>query len=576
MGSRFKICPKCKTRFPEDAVFCPLDGCRLQSALDPLVGRTIAGRYLVEEKVGSGGMGTVYRCRHQVIGRDVALKFLLPAFSRDKKYRHRFLGEARVANQINHEHIIDITDFGETEDGFVYLVMEYLDGRPLSRDIADGPMPRRRVVHIGRQIAQGLGRAHELGVVHRDIKPDNVYLVENRGDPDFIKLLDFGVARFAQDMRVTAKGAVVGTPEYMSPEQVRSREITASTDLYSLGCVLFEMLTRRLPFTGSQAARIVKQMSEPAPPPSSLLPSIPPEVDAVVLRLLQRKPEDRYRDAYHLLDDLNLLLDVLPAEAEAVAVHRAPATVAGGERTICAAAEEEGWLERVRLYRRLLQDKYAGGGAPAWLLESIGQIESALDEALLVRQKLSNAVKTATEQEEDVRELRLRIGNALDELARDESRVSRELDAARGELAVAISTMESSEEELLGEVETVPEMAAGVRALPDPEVAALDRLVRAARRLAKHKRTVTHLKGMLDTKQSTWDDLQFQIGQLKGRLGTLNAASNMDKDSIHDRTLTLETQLRLKLESIIPHAQRISSHFMSYPDLRPLLEQETA
>ncbi len=571
MASTSKICPKCNLRLPEDGVFCPLDGTRLRSVGDPLIGRTIAGRYLIEERLGSGGMGTVYRCRHQVIGRDVALKFLLPQFSRDRKYRHRFLVEARVANQINHEHIIDITDFGETEDGFVYLVMEYLQGRPLSREIATGPMHAWRVVKIARQVAEGLARAHEQGVVHRDIKPDNVFLIENRGEPDFVKVLDFGVARFAQDMRVTAKGAIVGTPEYMSPEQLRSREVSAATDLYSVGCVMFEMLTGRLPFVGSHAVRIIKQANEPAPMASSLQSSVPPELDAAVAKLLRRKPEDRYRDAFHLLEDLNRLAGTLPREPGAAVKYSIPPATTGAERTICVEGEEEGWLERTRLYRRLLQEKYADGGSPGWLVESIEQIESALREALLVRQKLASAVKTATEQEEDVRELRLRVGNALDELARDESRVSRELDTARIELTSAMNGMEQSQDELVERVEAVPNLFGGVRALRDREAAALDTLVTAARGLASHRKTVTRLRDLLAAKQSTWEDIQFQIGQLKGRLGTLNATSTMDKDSIHDQTLALESELRLKLESIIPHARRISTHFMSFPELRPLL-----
>ena len=160
---------------------CPLDGGPLEDLPDPLLARTIGGRYVIIERIGAGGMGTVYRARHDVVGRDVAIKFLAPDLCADPTNRTRFLREARAANRIDHEHIIDITDFGETDDGLVYLVMEFLVGVPLSDPIQDGPLPVPRAVDIAMQIASALSRAHELDVIHRDIKPDNVYLLARAG-----------------------------------------------------------------------------------------------------------------------------------------------------------------------------------------------------------------------------------------------------------------------------------------------------------------------------------------------------------------------------------------------------------
>ncbi|MET0390403.1 MAG: serine/threonine-protein kinase, partial [Polyangiales bacterium] len=228
-------CPRCQTRFRGEITVCPVDGEALQRLHDPLLGRTIAGRYLIEDKIGDGGMGVVYRATHQVIARDVAIKFLHPRYAHDVTSRRRFLGEARAANQINHENIIDITDFGETDDGLVYLVMEYLQGRGLDREIAGRPMSPPRALRIAIQIAQGLGRAHELDVIHRDVKPGNVFLVRRRADSDVVKLLDFGIARFEREMRITDRGTLLGTPEYIAPEQVRSGEVSPHTDLYALG-----------------------------------------------------------------------------------------------------------------------------------------------------------------------------------------------------------------------------------------------------------------------------------------------------------------------------------------------------
>ena len=214
-------CPRCRTRFRGEIKVCPVDGEALQRLQDPLLGRTIAGRYLIEDKIGGGGMGVVYRAKHQVIARDVAIKFLHQRYTRDPTSRKRFLGEARAANQINHENIIDITDFGETDDGLVYLVMEYLQGRSLDHEIAGRPMGAARALRIAIQIAAGLARAHELDVIHRDVKPGNVFLLRKRADNESIKLLDFGIARFERELRITDRGTLLGTPEYIAPEQIR-------------------------------------------------------------------------------------------------------------------------------------------------------------------------------------------------------------------------------------------------------------------------------------------------------------------------------------------------------------------
>jgi len=206
-----KVCVNCRARFRGDPERCPLDGGRLVPVQDPLIGRTIAGRYVVQERIGAGGMGKVYRARQEVLGRDVAIKFLSDHLTHDPSYRKRFLREARAANRIHHEHIIDITDFGETEDGLVYLAMEFLDGTPLNELVAKGPISLGRTAHIGLQVARALGRAHELSVVHRDIKPDNIYLLRGY-EGDFVKLLDFGLAHIAGELRVTATGRRVGRP----------------------------------------------------------------------------------------------------------------------------------------------------------------------------------------------------------------------------------------------------------------------------------------------------------------------------------------------------------------------------
>jgi serine/threonine-protein kinase len=274
---------------------------------DPLLGRVINRRYRLEEQLGSGGMGVVYRARHLLIDRIVAIKILVPGKNTDH-LRAWFLREARAVNRINHAHIVDIHDYGETDDGLAYLVMELLDGTPLNEVIARGPMPVSRAADIIEQCCAALARAHDLGVIHRDLKPDNVYLLERGGRKDFVKILDFGLARLMQETAAAARGAVFGTPEYMSPEQTLGAEATAASDLYSLGVVFYEMLTGKLPFEGPGRSAVMEQhRSQPPVPPSRHVPGLLPLGESIVLKLLEKEPSRRYRDAHHLLEDVKAL-----------------------------------------------------------------------------------------------------------------------------------------------------------------------------------------------------------------------------------------------------------------------------
>ncbi len=569
-----KLCPRCNARFKGDAKYCPMDGNRLKELVDPLIGRVIGGRYLIEEKLSSGGMGMVYRSRHTVINRDVAIKFLLPVFARDKVYRHRFLVEARVANQINHEHIVDITDFGETDDGFVYMVMEYLRGRSLGQEIAHGPIPVNRTVHIAIQVVQGLARAHDLGVIHRDIKPDNIFLVTVQKDPDFVKLLDFGVARLAQELHITTRGTVVGTPEYMSPEQVRGTEVTASTDLYSVGCVLFEMLTGRITFEGQEAIRIVKQMTEPPPPPSTLLSSIPQKVDQLVLKLLEKKPEGRHRDAHHLLENLQEIMQSLEgdsyqpsSDSAVVLTHRF------SERPVSLQNNEEQLRARIVLYRKLIAEKYQTREAPEWLLSAVDRIETVAAELVGLREQLSTAVKTATKQEDEARSTRIRVGNALDVLTRDESKLQRDIESLGIELERLQSDVRRILDEVIDSSKSVPTGITTGISLTETEVASLNQLVQKTRAMAESKEAIQRTNLQLSKKQNELDDLRFQIAQLKGRLGTTNAESLLDKDAIQHETQKIDSTLQTRIESIMPEAERILLHFMEDPEYRHLVAE---
>jgi hypothetical protein len=202
----------------------PATASRSRRSDDPALGKVIAGRYRLEARIGEGGMGIVYRARHVLIDRVVAVKLIRPDLRGETHLRAWMLREARAANRVDHAHIIDIHDIGETDEGELYLVMEYLVGTPLSTELARGPLPLARGVDVLEQMGAALTRAHDLGVVHRDLKSDNILLTQRGGRKDFVKILDFGLAALAHDPRLAPKGAVFGTPEYMSPEQARGEE----------------------------------------------------------------------------------------------------------------------------------------------------------------------------------------------------------------------------------------------------------------------------------------------------------------------------------------------------------------
>lgn len=328
-----KICPVCGKEYSDTSKLCPLDAAVLQQTKDPLIGHTLAGKYLIEGLIKHGGMGSVYIGKHVLMDKIVAIKVLRQSLAMDNDVVARFSREAKAASRINHPHAVSVTDFGEDEEGVVFLVMEYLDGQTLKDVIKEsGPMPLDRVVEIIRQVGGALDAAHGQGVVHRDLKSENVMLSQTNG-ADWAKVLDFGIAKIqqaagARDIDITAPNLVIGTPQYMSPEQChQSGPLDARSDVYSLGVIVYEMLTGRVPFTGeSPTVIMMKQVQDPPPSIRELRPDLPAGVDAVVARALAKQPADRFQSAGELAGALAEAASVASASAPVAAPVAAPIT----------------------------------------------------------------------------------------------------------------------------------------------------------------------------------------------------------------------------------------------------------
>jgi len=272
------------------------DAASLAEAAESWVGRVIAQRYRVESLIGVGGMGAVFRVKHLALGKTFALKVLHSHYTRDADVISRFMREARAASQTGHPHIIDVLDVGTTEEGDVYFVMELLEGHNLGETVKrEGPLAVRRAVHIARQVCQALSAAHAAGIIHRDLKSENIILTPRGKDPDFVKVLDFGICKQMDgESGTTSPGLIMGSPDYMAPEQGAGLDATIASDIYALGCILFEMLTGRMPFEGRNAVDVLMQKgAREADTVTVYRPEVPQPVASAIARCLKRQPGDR-------------------------------------------------------------------------------------------------------------------------------------------------------------------------------------------------------------------------------------------------------------------------------------------
>src|SRR5262245_34148953 len=331
-------CPQCGKKFPSTVRMCPDDGSVLEHTLmtPSHAGQVLDGKYRLDALLAEGGMGAVYRATHVMLGKTVAIKLIRPEIVASPEIVRRFQREARAATALNHPNIVSVYDLGQTPDGTLYIAMEYIDGPSLKTLIQSGrPIPLTRSISILRQVASALATAHKHNIVHRDLKPHNIMLATGPDGSELAKLVDFGIAKtFDESTQLTSAGSALGTPYYMSPEQIEGRTVDARSDIYALGIILYEMLVGEVPFADqSTPAVLVKQLKERPVRPSLRNAAVPPALEAIALRCLEKDPELRFQTAADFGAALNEASTTLTATAADVTVV-SPAKAAAMEPTL--------------------------------------------------------------------------------------------------------------------------------------------------------------------------------------------------------------------------------------------------
>ncbi len=326
-----KVCPKCHRQFPDEARFCPKDGLPLAEIADTNLGMTLLGQFEIMELIGQGTMGKVYLARQLSVDRTVAVKVLKKKLASDPQVVRRFHREAKAAARLNHPNIVTIHLVGEMEqDHTPYMVMEYVEGASLEKVCAtQGALPIPRVLTLSIQIASALAEAHRNGVLHRDLKPDNIAVFEQGTPRETAKVLDFGIAKILHSdeelSQLTKTGTIFGTPAYISPEQASGEHLDHRTDLYSMGVMIFRMATGRLPFEDASGLEVlVRHIKDRPPRPRDLNPAIPPDLEEIILKLMAKNRDDRYPSADALVEALSRLQTGMSGMFQAAALPSPP------------------------------------------------------------------------------------------------------------------------------------------------------------------------------------------------------------------------------------------------------------
>ncbi|MBX3269512.1 MAG: protein kinase [Sandaracinaceae bacterium] len=536
---------------------------------DTYLGKVVAGRYRLETLLGEGGMGVVYRARHVLIDRVVALKLIRPDLRGETHLRAWMLREARAANRVDHAHIVEIHDVGETEEGELYLVMEYLTGAALSSEIAKGQFPITRAVDVLEQMTAALARAHDLGVVHRDLKADNIMLTVRGGRRDFVKILDFGLAALARDPRLAPKGAVFGTPEYMSPEQARGDDAMPSSDLYALGILFFEMVTGQLPFRSSDRDTLLEMQRTGAPPrPSALRPDLPPAAEGIILTLLEKDAKRRFRDGHHLSEQLKALQRTLPSTTWDEQQNEAPRPEPPPPPAPTLGVVD--WSRRASYFARMVARAYPNGRAPVEVQQAADTMWDLSARSSRLEGELASHQKKLEAIERRGRGLRAEIGRKVEELAEEESRTLRDVTAERARvgklqqrLGDANQTWEQAHQRALASARAP---GADARTVFEEVGAARARAQTLSEVIAEHQERVQQ-------KESAAADLRRQIDELRAQLQRYSEALENDLSAGRDRIATRVREALGFEKNIVEASNLLMKHLEGRPECTELMDE---
>ncbi len=562
-------------RYPNEATYCFVEGSDLVMLPDPRIGTVLAGRYVIEEVIGEGGMATVYRARHKLTDKQVAVKIMSSMLASDAIVRERFRREARSAQKLAHPNIIEIYDQGDTEDGTAFIVMELLQGESLAPVTSRGPLDVDRAIHIMIQIARGVARAHDLEIIHRDIKPENIFLCRREDGSDLVKVLDFGIAKSRQDSRLTGQGELFGTPQYMAPERILGKDAGGSSDIYALGVVFFEMVTGELPFNAPDVATFfVKHMEEPPPPVRSLNARVPASLDDLIQRMLAKSPADRPVDAHRVHQDL---LDIIrdrealapPSAAEENAIPTIPPVT-------LAAGPGDQWARRMVLLEQMLARAFgAKARAPGELTTLLERANALVRQVVALRIESFKAQESLEQIDAKGREKRTQLGFAVDQLGVDASKAKEDLRASREavrkceeETKGARERYEAAHKNALfwegrcGFMEPSADLAQAYRTIADAvdEWIALHHEARRSQELAEAAERLAN-------------DLDFQLRELRGAL----AKHEQELDDARDKCAALIQEHgaeadRLEIE-LLELTARFCQPLRTRPELAPLFKE---